>query len=174
MDPLIWRRWGIPGRLRLDVVPMVSNRALAKEVEDLVRGMEPVTEVKANPISGSLLVTYDARGGSVDLPATIQAEIEGWLTDVRSSGRSVSEARRRALSRVLEVSRQRPGEGIGPALLTVGGYILTTLQSLTFAAIADVARRGSAGGLVKVGLTTTRSQLKALTAAAFLLTGAEL
>ena len=94
MDPLIWRRWGIPGRLRLDVVPMVSNRALAKEVEDLVRGMEPVTEVKANPISGSLLVTYDARGGPVDLPATIQAEIEGWLTDVRSSGRSVQPAGR--------------------------------------------------------------------------------
>jgi ATP-binding cassette subfamily B protein len=153
---------------------MVANRRLAAAVEDFVRRTEPVTDVKANPMSGSLLVTYDPRREPVDLPATLQADIERWLADGRPPEGSFAGTRHGALSRILRASRRR-GEGIGPVLLSVGGYTLATLEGLTLAAIATVARRGAApGGLSRLGLTTTRSQLKALTAAGLLLTSAEL
>jgi ATP-binding cassette subfamily B protein len=161
--------------VRLDIAPMVANRVLATTVEDFVRRMEFVTDARASAISGSLLVTYDPRRGPVDLPVRMQAEIQEWLAGARSSGGSFAGARRGALSRILKVSRQRRGEGLGPVLLSVGGYVLTTLQGLTSAAILDVAKGGRpVGGLSRFGLMTTRSQLKALTAAALLLTSAEL
>src|SRR4029077_19137294 len=130
---------------------------------DFVRRMEPVTGAKANSISGSLLVTYDPRRAPRDFPVTMQAEIEGWLAGARSSGASFAGARRGALSRVFKVALRRRGEGIGPVLLSVGGYVLTILQGLTSAAIVDVAKGGgTAGGLSRFGLTTSKSQLKGL------------
>jgi ATP-binding cassette subfamily B protein len=158
--------------VRLDIAPMVTNRRLAAAVEDVVRRTEPVTGVRANAMSGSLLVTYDPR--RIDLPATLQAGIEEWLANGHPPEASPAGTRGGALPRILRASRRR-GEGIGPVLLSVSGYTLATLQGLTLAAIATVARRGAApGGLSRLGLTTTRSQLKALTAAELLLTSAEL
>jgi ATP-binding cassette subfamily B protein len=172
---LIRQRSSIPGRLRLDVEPMVANPALAAAVEDFVHPMERVTAVKANPISGSLLVNYDPRSAPATLPATMQAEIERWLAGARASGAERTGARPRALSSVLMTSRERPGEGIGPVLLSVGGYALTTLQGLTVGALTNVARRSSAdGGSRTSGSRTARSQLKGLGAATLVLTGAEL
>ncbi len=138
-DSAIRQRWSMPGRLRLDVAPMVSNRALAQAIEGAVRDMGLATGAKANPISGSVLVTYDPTTAPVDLPAIIHSEIEACLAGLRPSRRPVAEPHRSALSRILEICRQHPAEGIGPIMITVVAYSLVTLQSLSFAAIANVA-----------------------------------
>ncbi|MGH2770422.1 MAG: HMA2 domain-containing protein, partial [Actinomycetota bacterium] len=170
MDAVVRQRCSMPGRLRLDIAGMVSNPALAEAIEDVVRGVGHVRGARANPISGSLLVTYDPGIASIDFPAMIRSEIEAWLMKFGSSIRSVAGARRSALSRVLEISGQRPGKSLVPALLSVCAHSLTTVQNLSLALIITVAMGGSPGVLKKVGLTDARSQLKALTAAAMLLT----
>ncbi|HWD07844.1 MAG TPA: ATP-binding cassette domain-containing protein [Actinomycetota bacterium] len=173
--PPVSLRSDLPGRLRLDVGPMVANRALAGAVEELVRPLPAVTTAKANPASGSLLITYDRRRAPAGLPALVLAEVDAWLGDIRAAGASLPKAPPRALSRILKVARRRPGEGLGPVLLSAGGYALSTLQGMTVSAIANTARRdGVVSGLSAIGLKTTKSQLAALGAAAVVLTSAEL
>jgi ATP-binding cassette subfamily B protein len=150
---------------------MVANPTLAAAMEELVRPMGSVTAVKANPTSGSLLVTYDQRRAPADLPATMQAEVEAWLASSRASGASRQvTGRPRPLSWVLMKSRGRRAEGIGPVLLSVGGYALTTLQNRTVTAITNAAKQGNANG----GSETAKSQLRTLGATALALTTAEL
>lgn len=168
-------RSSLPGRVRLDVAALVGNRALAPALAAQVRRMEAVTAATPNPTSGSLLVTYDHRRAATDLPAVLAAELEAWLAQLRRGAITLPTAPPRALSRILKVARRHRAEGMGPVLLSLSGYAVTTLQGLTVAAIAKTARQDAPlAALRALGLKSTRSQLTALGAAALVLTSADL
>jgi hypothetical protein len=48
-----------PGRIRLRIPEMKGNPAKAREVEQQVAGLKPLRRIEANPVTGSILVTYD-------------------------------------------------------------------------------------------------------------------
>lgn len=57
-----------PGRLRVRVDHLKDNPALANQVQDLLAGVEGVETVKANALTGSLLIQYDpAQTASLDV-----------------------------------------------------------------------------------------------------------
>ncbi len=108
---------------------MVSDRALADTIQELVGRFEHVIGAKANPTSGSLLVTYDpGTAEGLDLPSMIQGRIETWLRDYRGSAGRPAPAQGTALLRVLEVSGHRPGDRLVPSMLTMVAHSLTLLQ----------------------------------------------
>jgi hypothetical protein len=51
-------RSSIPGRMRLKVKELKRNPALADQIEGRLRAMEGVTEARASPATGSVLILY--------------------------------------------------------------------------------------------------------------------
>lgn len=49
-----------PGRIRLRLPEIKGNPARARELEQQVAGLGPLRRVDANPVTGSLLIVYDA------------------------------------------------------------------------------------------------------------------
>jgi ATP-binding cassette subfamily B protein len=133
---LVKQRWGIPGRVRFDVAPMISNPALAAALEVSVGAQPHVGGARANPASGSLLVTYDPAVAPQDIAANVQHHIESWFDRSRPTSAAQQQA---ALARVLTLSSRGPGDLVGPGLLSAGGYALSTLQGLSLGAIIAVA-----------------------------------
>lgn len=87
-----------PGRLRMRVARLKDNPALANQVQDLLTNVEGVDNVKANPLTGSLLIQYnpeqttslDALIGSAErfglLPPDLdQVQLRSWL-EARHNG----------------------------------------------------------------------------------------
>jgi hypothetical protein len=48
-----------PGRVRLEAPPVKGNSALAQQVQDTLCGVSGVREVRANPLTGSILLRLD-------------------------------------------------------------------------------------------------------------------
>lgn len=51
----------IPGRIRLKVSKVKENPALAREIQERLSTIPRIQRVEANPVTGSVLVLYDAR-----------------------------------------------------------------------------------------------------------------
>ncbi len=171
-DSGVRERWRGPGRLRLDIDALVLNPVLARSLEAVVGDFDHVTGAKASTSSGSLLISYDEARAPGGYPEQLRVGVE---TQIREHGvfpelRAGSE-NRTALRQVLDVTRQRPGERIGPALVTVGAHSLTTLQGLSLAAIGTLGAGGSPRIFRWLGLADARSNVHLLTGATFLLTG---
>jgi hypothetical protein len=49
----------LPGRVRLEAPPVKGNPALAQQVQDKLCGVSGVREVRANPLTGSILLLLD-------------------------------------------------------------------------------------------------------------------
>ena len=59
----------IPGRRRYYAKALLGNEALAKALEDSLAKLDFVDEVKANPVSGSLLIIYHGDEAQMDAVA---------------------------------------------------------------------------------------------------------
>jgi ATP-binding cassette, subfamily B, bacterial len=149
---------------------MVSNPALAGAVEQSIRGIEYVVDARANPISGSLLVSYNPMRAPQDFPETVRSVLEARLREPGFAGGSAGSVRRTTLLQVLDMARERPGERVGPALLTVGAHSLTILQGLSLASIGAVAQGGTPAALRWLGVTGPSAKVRFLTGATVLLT----
>src|SRR5207249_3481760 len=65
----------LDGRLRIKLVDVKGRAARAREVEERLRGLPGVELVTANPVTGNVLVLYDARRNGTD--ALIET-LRGW------------------------------------------------------------------------------------------------
>jgi ATP-binding cassette, subfamily B, bacterial len=133
----VTQRWGIPGRVRFDVAALLAEPLLAGDLERIALARPGVERARANPMSGSLLVVYD--------PVTLPPEAVGVLADdlaVWLHDRSVpppGPPRASALVRVLSLGDDGPEHVLWPALLSGGGYALSTLQWLSIGSIVSAA-----------------------------------
>jgi hypothetical protein len=50
----------IPGRVRLKVLPIKGNLSMAQKITDLLSEIKGIKQVAANPVTGSLLIEYEA------------------------------------------------------------------------------------------------------------------
>jgi len=83
----------IPGRIRLKVAQVRANPVLAGEIQTRLSSVHGITAVEANPVTGSVLLLYEARGlaspgalhGLVEhltplFPDVDVNNLESWLT----------------------------------------------------------------------------------------------
>jgi hypothetical protein len=71
----------LPGRIRLKLDALRGNPSLADEVERAVATLRGMCDVEANPVTGSLLMHYDAaHGTSADIWQGIASALAGRAT----------------------------------------------------------------------------------------------
>ncbi|MGH9125729.1 MAG: ABC transporter ATP-binding protein [Acidimicrobiales bacterium] len=123
--------------------------------------------VNANPVSGSLLVTFDPNIDvhSIELVVgTVLASLEDdWPVESPSS----------PLRRMVEVALPDRRDLVRPALSTIGAHSLNLAQGLSIISMVTVAAGEVSPTLSKLGFTTSGSQLAALGAGGLALTVAE-
>ncbi|OKI01925.1 ABC transporter [Streptomyces sp. CB02923] len=145
----------VPGRQRWDVAPILRRPALARLVETTLRAVPGVHEVRANPVTGRVLVLHDRAlgprqaerllrralagvpGKAAAQPASSPGPATAELTEAKVSRPSVAPTRRRLL-------------GVAAAGLALGcgtfcaKLLLRPLVSLGVVAVATaiVIRRG--------------------------------
>lgn len=129
------QRWAIPGRVRFDIPRMRMEPALAPMLETRAMTHPGVGRATANPLTGSLLVVYEA--SSPELAAQVATDLVTWLRQAPPIYDGYRP--RAAVRRLFEISDSGPEQMLAPGLLTGTGYLLNTLQGLSFGAIVSLA-----------------------------------
>jgi len=72
-----------PGRIRLKVDDVKNDSAKARDIETKLRAVPSIRSVHANPVTGSLLLTYDAPAlESMELPFAVAQALGISLNDL--------------------------------------------------------------------------------------------
>ncbi|MDQ4096282.1 MAG: hypothetical protein M3144_00205, partial [Actinomycetota bacterium] len=169
MDRAFVLRSSIPGRVRFEIPAMRSNPALAKALESALGGVQPITGVNANAVSGTLLLTFDPE---VHLSA-IEAEVRSHLEMLEPVEEWESLQSRSPLNRVLGLALPGLTEVGRPLLLTTAAHSLNMLQGMAFITSVNVAGGETLGLLRRLGIESVNGQLRTVTAASFVLTVGE-
>lgn len=134
-----------------------------------MRGVPHVRSAKANPVSGTLLVTFDDDADLTALLAGIRSQLEALERSEEWGLRRY----RPPLSRVLGLGVSGLKEAGPSLLLTAGAHSLNMLQGFSFIVSVNVAGGDTLVFLRKLGVESVESQLKAVTAASIALTFGE-
>ena len=84
----------IPGRLRIKILQVKSSQVNAQKVERVLRSLDGVNSVTANPLTGNVLVLFDSQSLThTDVLETLirQGYLKKNRKDLRRSQRTVTE-----------------------------------------------------------------------------------
>ncbi len=72
-----------PGRMRLKVAQVKGNAERARQIEEQIRSVSGIHSVEANPVTGSLLLTYEQSAlESMELPFSVARVLGISLNDL--------------------------------------------------------------------------------------------
>jgi ATP-binding cassette, subfamily B, bacterial len=151
----------LPGRIRLHVPAVLYNAPLAAALEASLRTLPGVTRVRVNPVTASVLATFD---GDMD-PTAFLAEVTARLrSDLPTIPRDQPRGKlRRVLALAVPTSARRR---VVPALLTGTTTSLALLQIRAFSGFITIANGRTSRLLRTLGFSTAGTQLAALAATA--------
>src|SRR5882672_9096697 len=87
-------RSSLPGRIRLDVPAVLSRASLAAALENSLRKLPGVTRVRVNPLTASVLATFDTDKDPAAFSAEVTALLRGDLLALQAQDESRGELRR--------------------------------------------------------------------------------
>jgi Heavy metal associated domain 2 len=115
----------IPGRVRVKITQLRDNPELAREIGERLSGVRGIQRIEANPLTGSLLVLYDAEEmTSLEslfalsdtmtslFPGLDMAQIEAWLSQ-SSNGSGATASLAGSISSGLGALNARVGKATG-------------------------------------------------------------
>lgn len=109
-----------PGRIRLRVDEIKNDARRAREIEDKLRLVHGVHSVNANPLTGSLLLTYDEPAlDSMELPFSVAQVLGISLNDLHPDE--------------LRLLMSHQGNGSKPAELSISEGLATGVRGLNTA-----------------------------------------
>lgn len=137
------------GRERWEVGALHKRPALARELEKELRQRPGILDVRANPVTGRVLILHAAG-------TRVEPLLRECLRDLAASPLPREEApRSNALSRVLRASLPERRQLAGPVLLSLASHSLHLLRARSFVSIVNSARgKAPAGASPGVGRLT--------------------
>ncbi|WP_051950604.1 ABC transporter ATP-binding protein/permease [Actinacidiphila yeochonensis] len=112
----------VPGRQRWDVRLVLGRPRAAEILAATLRRLPGITEVRANPVTGGLLVRHDARVAAADIGRLVRGAVVRIVETSAPAGRSVPAARTVPAPPAGEPA-PRPGRGAVRPVLAVGGGV---------------------------------------------------
>lgn len=173
IDPLGMRlRSRIPGRERWGVKALSGSSELAHALETALLQRKGVLYVKANPVSGRVLVLYSPETPGLNVESLIRNSLRELLFDpvLRTPAINPASALQRILKNSLPPSNQRST----PPFLSVVSHSLHLLQGLSFISIINTARGQGPGFLSAFGLVSRGARLIGITVLSLLVTGVDI
>jgi ATP-binding cassette subfamily B protein len=145
---------------------------LARELEKSLLQYPGVLEVKANPISGRVLVLY--------APETVGLHVESLIREALSElasrviNENVDQTSSSPISRILRLALPERKKLVGPAILSIVGHAVGVSLAFCFVAIFNIAAGEGSRFLRALGLVSKGSRILFMTCLSLLLVGAEL
>jgi len=172
-DPYQMRiRSATRGRERWEVKALLRRPDIAQELEEALLQHPGVLEVRANPVSGRVLVTYSPEYSDLNVESLLRDNLQK-LSHLKSS--EIRAAKKsNALTRILKSSLPKREELVVPPALSVLGHSLHILQGLSFIGTVNTARGEGPGFLRTLGLVKTGPRLAFMSGLSVFLTCADL
>ncbi len=165
-------RSAIRGRERWEVKALRRRPDIAQGLEEVIRQHPGVLDVRANPVSGRILVTYSPEYPDLDVESLLRDNLQK-LSHLKFSEIRVAK-KSNALTRILKSSLPKREELIAPPALSALGHSLHILQGLSFIGTVNTARGEGPGFLRTLGLVKTGSRLAFMTGLTLFLTCGDL
>lgn len=160
------------GRERWEVKALYNKPGVALELEKALHQHAGILQVKANPVTGRVLVFYSPAMPAPDMPRLIRRSLREILFRRRLHAPAAADGS--PLTRILKTSLPARKQLSTPPLLSVVGHSLHLLQGLSFVSIVNTARGQGPSFLGAFGLVSRKSRLLGMTVLSLLLTGADL
>ncbi|MGA9768408.1 MAG: ABC transporter ATP-binding protein [Blastocatellia bacterium] len=157
-DPCQMRlRSAIRGRERWEVKALRRRPEIAQELEAAILQHPGVSGVRANPVSGRVLVIYSPEYPDLNIESLLRDNVQR-LSQIRFSEIRVAK-KSNALTRILKSTLPKREELIAPPILSVLGHSLHILQGLSFIGTVNTARGEGPGFLRSLGLVKAGARL---------------
>lgn len=159
-------RFSCPGRVRWRVLACLNRPDVAARMEMLLRARDGVRSVSANPVTGSLLLIYEAHFGVEPFQRFLEqiplASLESEASS-SSTGVAVSKPRYKASAQqIVELTKGYSKSAASLLLISIVDRMFEAAPSAMIGAAGDIVTRRSGSLFGKLGFKTVRSQLFAL------------
>lgn len=160
------------GRERWEVSAIKQRPRAARALEDTLLQYPGVLGVKANPVSGRVLVLYTPHTVGLHVESLIRDSLsELWFRNISGNTNSNGAS---PLVRIIKTSLPERKQLTAPILLSIVGHSVSALMGLSFAGIFNTALGEGPGFLRFLGIVKKGPRLLFMTSLSLLFIGAEL
>src|SRR4030095_10240982 len=165
-------RSSIRGRQRWEVGAIVRRPDLARALEDLLSQNDRILSVRANPLTGRILIVFQAEEPSLFVESLLRQSIEHLSS--RSATATPDQSTTPPVVRILKRFLPEKKEVAGAVMVSAAGHLVHILQGHSFVATVGTARGEGPRFLNWLGINKPRSRLLVMGALSLLLTAADL
>jgi ATP-binding cassette, subfamily B, bacterial len=155
-----------PGRVRWRILACLDRPDIAARIEALLRTRTGVRSVSANPVTGSLLLIYEARFGVEPFQLFLeQISLASIESDAPSNSSEIAVSKpkyKASMQQITELTRGYYKSAASLLLISIVDRLFEAAPSAMIGAAGDIVTRRSGSVFGKLGFKTVRSQLFAL------------
>jgi ATP-binding cassette subfamily B protein len=159
-------RFSCPGRIRWRVLACLNRPDIAARIEVLLRTRTGVRSVTANPVTGSLLLIYEACIGVESFQSFLeQIPLVSLESDASSNPSEIAVSKpkyKASAQQIAELTKGYSKSAASLLLISIVDRMFEAAPSAMIGAAGDIVTRRSGSMFGKLGFKTVRSQLFAL------------
>ena len=159
-------RFSCPGRVRWRVLACLNRPDVAARIELFLRARDGVRSVSANPVTGSLLLIYEAHFGIEPFQRFLeQIPLASLESDAPSNSSEIAVSKTRykaSAQQIVELTKGYSKSAVSLLLISIVDRMFEAAPSAMIGAAGDIVTRRSGSMFGKLGFKTVRSQLFAL------------